>query len=105
MNPIIEAVAPLKSKAVTEDEIKQFDDFISKLVMKIGDVEKAALESKDVWSYSLLHIVRASGARETWKTKEIIKESKYGVKFNQWPTRKTKIFLGSAIFPRIRKGK
>ncbi|RTL03536.1 hypothetical protein EKK58_12775 [Candidatus Dependentiae bacterium] len=100
-NPIIEAIYPLKVNAKTEDEIKEFDDFISKLVMKIGEVEKAKLESKDVWGYSLLHIVRASGARETWKTQEIFKTSMYGVHFNQWPTRKMKIFLGSAIFPRM----
>lgn len=66
-----------------------FDAFIVKLCDKIGECESATIDAPDVWGYSFLHVTKSSGP-ETWKTQQIINQSKLGRLFNQWPSRKIK---------------
>lgn len=68
----------------------QYESFVAKLVNKIGECVSATLEGNHVWGYSILHIVKADGTKEKWKTQMIFKLSKLGKPHNQWPTRKVK---------------
>lgn len=69
----------------------QYDEYVHKLVFKIGPVESAALEQgKNLWAHSILSITKAGGIIERWKTQQIVNFSKLGTVFNQWPTRKLK---------------
>lgn len=68
----------------------QYESFVAKLVHKIGECVSATLDGNHVWGYSILHIVKADGTKEKWKTQMIFKLSKLGKPHNQWPTRKVK---------------
>lgn len=72
------------------DAAAQYDAFVDKLVRKIGPVVSARLEGDHVWSYSHLHVVKADGSKERYRTHMIVNMSKHGKFFNQWPTRKVK---------------
>lgn len=65
----------------------QYDMFICKLVMKVGDVTDANLVGSHVWSESTLHVIKSDGRKEQWRTKQIQNVSKLGLYFPQWPTR------------------
>jgi hypothetical protein len=77
-------------KNTKEDAAMQYDEFVSKLVAKIGKVTDASLFGNHVWSFSLLTVTKEDGTKEVWKTQMIVNVSKLGKLFNQWPTRKVK---------------
>ena len=77
-------------KISKEDAAIQYDEFVAKLVAKIGKVTEATLVGDHVWSFSILSVVKEDGSEEKWKTQMIINVSKLGKLFNQWPTRKMK---------------
>jgi len=77
-------------KQAKEDAAAQYDAFVAKLVVKIGEVEDAKLVGNHVWSFSILSVTKKDGTTQNWKTQQIINVSKYGKLFNQWPTRKVK---------------
>lgn len=69
----------------------QYDEFVCKLVRKIGDDAVAAtLEGSHVWSYSILHVTMADGSVQNWKTQQITNFTKYGDAYPQWPSRPVK---------------
>jgi hypothetical protein len=67
----------------------QYDAFVEKLIVKVGEVDSAVLHGNHVWGYSILE-VRKGEVVERWKTQQIVNFSKYNKVFNQWPTRKVK---------------
>lgn len=67
----------------------QYDEFICKLVVKVGECDSAELDGSHVWSESIL-TVRKGEALERWKTHQIWNVSKLGKDFPQWPTRMMK---------------
>lgn len=69
---------------------EQYDEFVAKLIGKIGHVVQASLEGSHVWAHSILSVVKVDGTIEKWKTQQIVNVSKLGKHFNQWPTRKMK---------------
>ena len=73
-----------------EDAAFQYDQFIMKLVRKIGEVKDATLEGNHVWGYSILTVTLLDDTKQKWKTQQIVNVSKLGKLFNQWPTRKIK---------------
>lgn len=68
----------------------QYDAFVWKLVLKVGEVEKAELSGNHVWSHSILTVTKKDGTVERWKTQTITNWSKLGKYFPQWPTRRMK---------------
>jgi len=69
----------------------QFDEYVAKLNLKIGDVIDARMVySHGVWSDSTLDVRKCDGSVERWNTKVILNHSVHGLPFNQWPTRKVK---------------
>jgi len=77
-------------KIAKEDAAIQYDEFVAKLVIKIGKVTDATLFGNHVWSFSILTVTKEDGSIEKWKTQMIVNISKLGKLFNQWPTRKMK---------------
>jgi len=77
-------------KQTEDDAAASYEAYVAKLVRKIGEVADAKLHGEAVWNYSLLHIEKPDGAKETWKTHMITNCSVHGKLFNQWPTRKLK---------------
>lgn len=75
-----------------ENMHKMFDAFIYKMDDKVGaDVESAKLlMGEHVWDFSILSVTRPNGEVENWQTKTILNVSKYGLVFNQFPTRMVK---------------
>ena len=71
-----------------EDAALSYEAFILKMVEKIGKVESAKLTGTHVWGYSFLDVVKEGGLKERWKTSMIVNVSKYGLLFNQFPSRK-----------------
>jgi hypothetical protein len=69
---------------------EQYDEFVAKLIGKIGHVKSADLDGNHVWSHSILTVTKLDGTIERWKTQQIVNVSKLGKHFNQWPTRKMK---------------
>lgn len=69
---------------------EQYDLFVQKLVGKIGAVKTATIEGNHVWSESFLTVKKPNGEVQVWKTQQIVNVSKYGLLFNQWPSRKVK---------------
>lgn len=66
----------------------QFDQFIVKLVGKIGESADANLQDVyGVWGLSILTVTKPDGSIQKWKTQEITNVSKLGLYFPQWPTR------------------
>lgn len=68
----------------------EYDAFICKLVVKVGDVIDAELVGDHVWSYSVLRVTKREGVEtfvERWKTQQIWNVSVLGLHFPQWPTR------------------
>lgn len=92
--PNLADMCPDKVLAFTEETMalaaREYEDFVWKLSDKIGPCETATLEGNYVWSFSVLHIVKAGGVKEKWKTQRILNFSKYGLPFNQYPSRKIK---------------
>lgn len=67
-----------------------YDMFICKMVHKVGPgVDSASIEGSHVWGNSIL-TVKKGDVVERWHTQTIWNTSKYGLPFNQWPSRKMK---------------
>lgn len=77
-------------KDAEEAAALQYNQFIAKLVRKVGIVKKAKLEGNHIWGYSFLTVTTEAGEQVIWKTCQIVNVSKLGLLFNQWPTRKVK---------------
>jgi len=69
---------------------EQYEEFVAKLIGKIGHVKAAELDGNHVWAHSILTVTKLDGTIERWKTQQITNVSKLGKYFNQWPTRKMK---------------
>ncbi len=69
---------------------QQYTAFIQKLEYKVGAHTAATLTGGHVWGFSILHVTKADGSVEKWKTQQIINVSVLGKLFNQWPSRKVK---------------
>lgn len=93
--PCIVAVVPELVETFVEKAKEsaafQYEQFVAKLVTKIGACTTATLEGNHVWSYSFLTITKADAPVEVWKTQTICNVSKYGNPFLQWPSRKVKV--------------
>ncbi len=61
--------------------------FICKLVAKVGEVTEASIAGNHIWGESYLTVTTIAGAKQTWKTQQIVNVSVLGNYFNQWPTR------------------
>ena len=73
------------------DAALNYDAFICKMVAKVGEgVAAAELTGSHIWAHSFLHVTKADGSRETWKTQQIVNYSVYGRPYLQWPSRKVK---------------
>ena len=71
-----------------KDAASAYDDFVSKLSKKVGDVTDASLKvSGDVWGQSVLTVTKPDGKVQHWKTQVVFNCSKYGKLFYQYPTR------------------
>ena len=68
----------------------QYDQFVIKLVSKIGSIKSATMTGNHVWDYSLIVAEKEDGSIQKWKTQTIVNFSKNGLAFNQFPTRKVK---------------
>ena len=64
-----------------------YDGFVAKLHDKVGEHTHAELTGNHVWGSSILHVTKADGSKQKWKTQQIFKLSKLGKPHNQWPTR------------------
>lgn len=65
----------------------QYDAFICKMVGKVGEVDTASIEGNHVWGNSVLTVAKGA-TTEVWHTQMIMNFSKYGLAFNQFPSRK-----------------
>ncbi len=71
-----------------KDAALAYDDFVSKLSKKVGEVTDASLKvSGDVWGQSVLTVTKPDGTVQQWRTQVIVNTSKYGRMFYQYPTR------------------
>lgn len=78
-------------KQVSDDAAIAFDAYVYKLNQKVGEVAEAQVTTSwDLWMDSDLAVVKADGTKEVWNTKCITNYSKFGLAFNQFPTRLTK---------------
>lgn len=77
--------------AVARDAAAQYDAYVAKLNMKIGEVTAATLQNLGgVWYNSILTVTKTDGTQERWSTQCILNRSKHNKLFNQFPTRKMK---------------
>lgn len=77
-------------KQVADHAGAAYDAFVMKLETKIGEHTEAELSGNHVWGYSILEITKPDGTIENWKTQMITNYSKFGMAFNQFPSRKVK---------------
>lgn len=68
----------------------QYDSFVMKICAKIGEVALAHLEGSHVWGHSFMTVTKMDLTVERWKTHQIVNYSKFGMPYNQWPSRKIK---------------
>jgi len=68
----------------------QYDEFICKLIRKVGPCTAATLQGSHVWGYSTLTCSLVDGTTQAWRTQQIVNVSKLGKVFNQWPSRQVK---------------
>lgn len=65
----------------------QFDAYVVKLTQKVGSYDTAEIEAiGGLWGNSILTVTK-DGVKTKWKTQIIVNFSKYGMPFNQFPTR------------------
>lgn len=76
-------------KIVRDIAEHEFSCYIRKLEEKAGVVEAAELTYVNgLWFNSILRVTKSDGTEENWRTQIITNYSKYGLAFNQFPTRK-----------------
>jgi len=73
------------------DAAAQYEEYVAKLISKVGEVTEAKLIGTSVWFKSELDVMTAAGEFQTWRTKMIVNVSCLGKVFNQWPTRQVKV--------------
>ncbi len=66
---------------------ESYDNYVGKMVVKIGKPVVSATFTGDPWHGSLLTVVTSDGGKQVWNTKMILNYSKYGAMFNQFPSR------------------
>jgi hypothetical protein len=54
------------------------------------DHADASITGTHIWGHSVLTVTLPNGTVERWKTQQIVNQSKLGLLFNQWPSRKMK---------------
>jgi len=75
-------------KEIADNAAAAFEAYVHKLQNKVGEVTDAKVTSSwDLWMDSTLAIEKADGTKEIWNTKCITNYSKFGLAFNQFPTR------------------
>lgn len=75
-------------KEISDNAAAAFEAYVFKLEDKVGEVTEAkVISSWDLWMDSNLAVVKADGSKEIWNTKCITNYSKFGLAFNQFPTR------------------
>lgn len=78
-------------KTAADDAAASYDAYVSKLNAKIGAVDAAELTYvAGLWSESMLKVTKGEEV-EFWHTRCITNFSKFGLPFNQWPTRQKTI--------------
>lgn len=78
-------------KEVRKMAAESFEAYAAKLTNKIGDgITSAVTHQRNLWIDSDLVVTRTDGSVEVWNTKIITNYSRYGLAFNQFPTRKVK---------------
>lgn len=77
-------------KIIADDAGISFDKYVAKLVSKVGVYKDAELTGNYLWNYSVIRVEKEDGSYENWQTKAITNYSKFGLAFNQFPTRKVK---------------
>jgi hypothetical protein len=90
---LVEADAKGIARFIEQNEREaalQYDMFICKMVNKVGEVTDASITGTHIWGHSVLTVTLPNGTVERWKTQQIVNQSKLGLLFNQWPSRKMK---------------
>lgn len=71
-----------------QDAAFQYDAFICKMTLKIGEgAISAELAGNHIWGNSLLRVKMADGSEQDWHTQQIWNTSSLGKVFPQWPSR------------------
>ena len=82
----------IKKKKFVKLEIEaagnSYDNWVGKMVVKIGKPVTQATFIGDPWRGSNLKVTTSDGEIQEWKTKVIINYSKYGTAFHQFPSHK-----------------
>jgi hypothetical protein len=71
-----------------QDTIERYEQYVNKLVNKIGDCDSVTVAG-DLWNYNILTITKGA-VDERWKTSMILNVSKNGKVFNKFSIRKIK---------------
>lgn len=77
-------------KEAEEKSRFQYRAYLAKMNAKIGEVISADLKGTSLWNESFLTVVKSDNVTEIWKTRLVLNQSKYGLPFFQFPTRKVK---------------
>lgn len=75
---------------VVESAGVSYDQFIAKMVDKVGEPVVSAELNGSIWTNAELKVTTESGDNQIWITRMIINMSKYQKFFNQFPTRRKK---------------
>lgn len=71
-----------------QDAAFQYDAFICKMVLKIGEgAHAASIEGNHIWGNSILTVEMLDGTDQIWHTQQIWNTSSLGKVFPQWPSR------------------
>jgi len=93
-DPYLVDMSPSKAERFIEEckrnAAAQYEEYVAKLIRKVGEVTEAKLIGTSVWFKSELDVMTAAGEFQTWRTKMIVNVSVLGKVFNQWPTRQVK---------------
>lgn len=74
--------------AAEEMAAAQYDQFICKMVSKVGpDVADATIVGDHIWAHSVLTVTLLDGTVQRWQTQQIWNYSVHGLRFPQWPSR------------------
>lgn len=88
----------MRSKPAEEKFIKNavdgaaasYDEFVAKMVEKIGKPVVTSSFTGDPWTGSTLRVRCSDGEEQVWNTRMIVNYSVYGKAFNQFPSRRQK---------------
>jgi hypothetical protein len=78
-------------KMCMDNTAMHYDSYVAKMNQKTNFPIAADFRwIGDVWGHSDLSVTLKDGTKEIWRTQVIINFSKYGLIFNQWPSRRVK---------------